>query len=210
MTKMAKQDKNIKNFPNLRFKDKNGGNFPDWTLKTMEEIAPLQRGFDLPVQNIIDGNVPIVYSNGILKHHNESKCTAPGIITGRSGTIGKFTYLDQGEYWPHNTSLWVTNFFENYPKFIFYLYQTINIERFSTGSGVPTLNRNNVHSQTCAIPIVEEQRKIENFLSNIDLRIQTQKKIISHSETSIRSFREKIFSQKLRFKNELGNNFPDW
>ena len=37
----------------------------------MEEIAPLQRGFDLPVQNIIDGDIPIVYSNGILKYHNE-------------------------------------------------------------------------------------------------------------------------------------------
>ena len=117
----------------------------------MEKIAPLQRGFDLPNQNIIDGDIPIVYSNGILKFHNKSKSKAPGLITGRSGTIGKFTFIENGEFWPHNTSLWVTDFCDNYPKFIYYLFQTINIEQFSTGSGVPTLNRNNVHSKICSI-----------------------------------------------------------
>ena len=59
-------------------------------------------------------------------------------------------------------------------------------------------------------PPLLEQGKISNFLSHLDKRISTQKKIISHLETSIRSFREKIFSQKLRFKDKLGNNFADW
>ena len=59
-------------------------------------------------------------------------------------------------------------------------------------------------------PSLLEQGKISNFLSHLDKRLSTQKKIISHLETSIRSYREKIFSQKLRFKDKLGNNFADW
>ena len=195
-----------KNFPILRFKADNGNDFPDWQLKKMEEIAPLQRGFDLPVQNIIDGNIPIVYSNGILKYHNEYKCKAPAIITGRSGTIGKFTYIENGNYWPHNTSLWVTNFFENYPKFIYYLYQTINIESFSTGSGVPTLNRNNVHSRICSVPAFEEQNKIADFLFDIDSRIHTQRKIIEGLITVKNSVINKIFDGKLKFTSEDYNS----
>ena len=113
-----------------------------------------------------------------MNYHSSYKCVAPGLITGRSGTIGKFTYIEDGYYWPHNTSLWVTNFYDNNPKFIYYLFQTIHIGQYSTGSGVPTLNRNNVHRHQTFIPKLEEQKKIATFLSLLDERIATQNKII--------------------------------
>ena len=113
-----------------------------------------------------------------MNYHSSYKCVAPGLITGRSGTIGKFTYIEDGYYWPHNTSLWVTNFYDNNPKFIYYLFQTIRIGQYSTGSGVPTLNRNNVHRHQTFIPKLEEQKKIATFLSLLDERIATQNKII--------------------------------
>ena len=113
-----------------------------------------------------------------MNHHSSYKCVAPGLVTGRSGTIGKFTYIEDGYYWPHNTSLWVTDFHDNNPKFIYYLYQTIHIEQYSTGSGVPTLNRNNVHRHKTFIPKLKEQNKIAAFLSLLDERISTQSKII--------------------------------
>ena len=158
----------------------------EWQEKCFGEIAPLQRGFDLPTQNIKKGNIPIVYSNGILNYHNESKCKAPGLITGRSGTIGRFTFIESGEYWPHNTALWVTDFCNNYPYFIYYLYQTANIDRLSTGSGVPTLNRNDVHRKISYIPSIIEQKKITDFLSLLDDRISTQMKIIEKLESLIK------------------------
>lgn len=113
-----------------------------------------------------------------MNHHSSYKCVAPGVVTGRSGTIGKFTYIEDGYYWPHNTSLWVTDFHDNNPKFIYYLYQTIHIEQYSTGSGVPTLNRNNVHRHKTFIPKLKEQNKTAAFLSLLDERISTQSKII--------------------------------
>ena len=176
----------------------------------MGNISPLQRGFDLPKQSIVAGNIPIVYSNGILKFHNQSKSKAPGLVTGRSGTIGKFTFIENGEYWPHNTSLWVTDFCGNIPKFIYYLYQTINIEQFSTGSGVPTLNRNDVHRKKCSIPNIEEQKKISSFLSLLDEKLQTQRKIIEELNVFKKGIAQKIFSQQLRFKDDNGNDFPEW
>ena len=60
------------------------------------------------------------------------------------------------------------------------------------------------------LPSLAEQHKIAMFLSLISDRISKSMKIISHLETSIRSYREKIFSQKFRFKDKLGNNFADW
>jgi type I restriction enzyme S subunit len=146
--------------PTLRFEGFDG----EWISKRILDIAPLQRGFDLPVSEIKAGNFPVVFSNGILKYHNEFKAKAPGVVTGRSGTIGNITFVEE-DYWPHNTSLWVTNFNGNDPKFIFYFYQIFDLTRFSTGSGVPTLNRNDVHIQACSIPTLPEQQKIASFLT---------------------------------------------
>ena len=128
-----------------------------------------------------------------MNYHSSYKCVAPGLITGRSGTIGKFTYIEDGYYWPHNTSLWVTNFYDNNPKFIYYLYQTIRIGQYSTGSGVPTLNRNNVHRHQTFIPKLEEQKKIATFLSLLDERIATQSKIIEDLKKLKSAIVEKVF-----------------
>ena len=128
-----------------------------------------------------------------MNHHSSYKCVAPGLVTGRSGTIGKFTYIEDGYYWPHNTSLWVTDFHDNNPKFIYYLYQTIHIEQYSTGSGVPTLNRNNVHRHKTFIPKLKEQNKIAAFLSLLDERIATQNKIIEDLKKLKSAIVEKVF-----------------
>ena len=188
------------NVPNLRFKEFEG----EWVGKTIGDIARLQRAFDLPTGQINNGKFPVVYSNGIMNYHSSYKCVAPGLITGRSGTIGKFTYIEDGYYWPHNTSLWVTNFYDNNPKFIYYLFQTIRIGQYSTGSGVPTLNRNNVHRHQTFIPKLEEQKKIATFLSLLDERIATQNKIIDKLQSLIKGLNDSLYAQ---YGNEFKTSF---
>ena len=200
---MADNNENkVLNVPPLRFPEFTG----EWQCKAIEKVAPLQRGFDLPTQNLVEGIYPVIYSNGILQHHDKYKCEAPGLITGRSGTIGKFTYIDSGFYWPHNTSLWVTDFCGNCPKFIYYLYQTVHIEQFSTGSGVPTLNRNDVHRYKTSVPTaIVEQEKIAKFLSILDERIVTQNKIIEKLESLIKGIRvccmQRVYGNNVHLSN---------
>ena len=142
-----------------------------WEVKPLGEIAPLQRGFDLPTSQLQPGNYPVVYSNGVLNRHSIYMAKGPGVVTGRSGTIGKVNYVEE-DYWPHNTTLWVTSFRGNFPKFVYFLYTHIGLERFGTGSGVPTLNRNDVHAHRVALPpTTEEQTAIATVLSDMDAEI---------------------------------------
>lgn len=149
--------------PEIRFKGFSG----DWESKRIDEIAPFQRGFDLPTTTVKRGPYPVVYSNGILRTHYEFKCVAPGVVTGRSGTIGKVTFVSE-DYWPHNTSLWVTNFFQNDPVFIHYFYVQFRLDRFNAGSTIPTLNRNDVHVVKANIPCPGEQQKIGTYFRTLD------------------------------------------
>ena len=157
-----------------------------WTLSPLREVAPLQRGFDLPTSQIRPGPYPVVYSNGVLDRHQQFMVKGPGVITGRSGTLGQVHFIEE-DYWPHNTSLWVTSFCGNDPKFIYYLYSYIGLDRFHSGSGVPTLNRNDVHQHLFACPPVTEQRAIVEVLSDVDELLEClrsliiKKRVIKHA-----------------------------
>ena len=98
--------------------------------------------------------------------------------------------------------------------FIFKQTKTIQyykwVQLISMRSGQPGINSQEYASFSFYIPSKNEQDKIALFLSLVDERIQTQKKIIEQLETLMRANREKLFSQKLRFKEEHGNDFSAW
>jgi type I restriction enzyme, S subunit len=142
----------------------------DWSVKVIKDIAPLQRGFDLPTPQLERGDYSVVYSNGVMNHHAGFMVQGPGVIKGRSRTIGNVHYVPKN-YWPHNTTLWVTDFIDSDPKYIYYFYEILRLERLGTGSGVLTLNRNDVHDSKVAIPRLEEQTAIATILSDIDTKI---------------------------------------
>ena len=144
---------------------------PEWPKKPLGEVATLQRGFDLPVQSRTEGKFPIFAANGSVGTHIEAKVVGPGVVTGRSGSIGKVHYVE-GDFWPLNTALWVKDFHGNNPEWVFYLLQWFGLERFARGGAVPTLNRNLVHSELVpASPFDEQQRivsRIKECLSRIE------------------------------------------
>lgn len=180
--------------PELRFPDFRGE--MDWVAKTIGEFAPLQRGFDLPIEDIVCGEYPVVFSNGILKYHNQYKVQAPGIVTGRSGTIGKVTYVKEN-FWPHNTSLWVTNFYNNFPLYVYYYFIYIKLERFGTGSGVPTLNRNDVHRYKISVTnSTKEQQKIAFCLASLDEVITSHSQKLELLKEHKKSLMQNLFPQE--------------
>jgi type I restriction enzyme S subunit len=135
-----------------------------WKIKKFKEVCILQRGFDLPKKSRDKGKYPLVSSNGITDNISEYKVKSPGVVTGRSGTIGNVHFIENN-FWPLNTSLYVKEFFGNYEKFIFYLLKQLNLEKYSSGAGVPTLNRNNIHEEKIYIPeSIVEQRRIVAIL----------------------------------------------
>ncbi|MCR4298844.1 MAG: hypothetical protein NUV75_08860 [Gallionella sp.] len=73
------------------------------------DFVSLQRGFDLPKTEMREGPYPVVGPTSIIGHHDEFKVEPPGVVTGRSGSLGIVQYVAE-KYWPHNTSLWVKDF----------------------------------------------------------------------------------------------------
>lgn len=161
-----------------------------WENKVFKNIIELQRGFDLPKSKFIKGLYNVYGSTSILGTHNECKVKGPGVIMGRSGTLGNLQYSID-DFWPHNTSLWVKDFKGNNPKFIFYLLKTIDYTKFNSGGAVPTLNRNTLSELELKIPTLEIQTKIANILSKYDDLIENNlKRIELLEEAAQRLYKE--------------------
>ena len=136
-----------------------------------DEFIVLQRGFDLPRKEMTGGPYPVVGSTSIIGYHNRYKANPPGVVTGRSGSLGFVQYI-RDKYWPHNTCLWVRDFKGNFPRYVYYHLLTLDLTRFNSGVGVPTLNRNDLDTLETAIPALPTQRKIAAILSTYDNLIE--------------------------------------
>jgi type I restriction enzyme, S subunit len=148
-----------------------------WKACRLGEMAKLQRGFDLPTSNRRPGDVPIISSSGFSGTHDQAMVDAPGVVTGRYGTIGELFWIDE-KFWPLNTSLFVSDFYGNYPKFIYYYLQSQDFKKFSDKTGVPGINRNDIHKINVVVPPLSEQKKIAEILGTWDEAIALTEKAI--------------------------------
>ena len=131
-------------------------------------VVKMQRGFDLPVQDRNqDGNIPVYGANGVLDSHNTARIHGGGVITGRSGTIGKVFYTE-GDYWPLNTSLFSVDKHGNNVIYLAYLLQMFDLTRFVEGTGVPTLNRNMFHNRQIIDVPINEQNQFASFVQQVN------------------------------------------
>lgn len=161
-----------------------------WGQIKFGDFITLQRGHDLTKEQFIPGEYPVVSSTTIMGYHNEYKAEAPGVVIGRSGTLGEVQYIDTN-FWPHNTSLYVKDFKGNNPRFVYYFLKYFGTESSGGGSAVPTLNRNNLNVLDVNLPDVYLQKKISDILSVYDDLIENnQKQIKLLEEAAQRLYKE--------------------
>jgi type I restriction enzyme, S subunit len=122
-----------------------------WDVGCLEDMVTLQRGFDLPKTKRTRGNFPLIAASGQDGTHNKARVTGPGVVTGRSGKLGIVNFV-QENFWPLNTTLWVKKYENSTPYHAYQLLSTLGLERYNSGSAVPTLNRNHVHGMRLLVP----------------------------------------------------------
>ncbi|MCG1294832.1 restriction endonuclease subunit S [Staphylococcus epidermidis] len=79
-----------------------------------------------------------------------------------------------------------------------------------SGSSIPHLFQADMKDFKFKAPSLPEQEKIGNFFSKLDQQIELEEKKLELLEQQKRGYMQKIFSQELRFKDENGNEYPEW
>lgn len=153
-----------------------------WRRAHLDEVVTLQRGYDLPQHARTPGDIPVVGSAGISGSHYKAREQGPGVVIGRSGaSIGHATYV-QGPYWPLNTGLFVRDFKNNDPRWVFHALDSIDFSGFDSGSAQPSLNRNFLAKIPVSVPPRTVQRAIADVLSALDAKIAANSEIATVSD----------------------------
>jgi type I restriction enzyme S subunit len=98
-------------------------------------------------------------------------------------------------------------YFLNYSKTLIYKKY---MQKIGTGASVFGISKANLEKLALLKPSLEEQQKIGDFFMLLDKRIEQQEEKIALLKDYKKAMIQRIFSQKIRFKDQNGNDYPDW
>ena len=185
--------------PDVRMKDSGVERLGDipahWEVKQLRRAIMFQRGHDLPTDEREEGDVAIVSSSGISSTHSRAVAKAPGIVTGRYGTIGQFHLICQ-DYWPLNTTLYSIDFCGNEPRFLLYMLVHMSplFLAHAVKSAVPGVDRNDVHAEATVVPPISDQRAIAACLDEETANIDSLVAKVRQSIGRLREFRSALIT----------------
>lgn len=176
----------------------------EWRNVTLGEVCELKRGYDLPRGSRGAGSVPVISSSGPTGWHDEAKVEAPGVVTGRYGTLGQVFYVTE-DFWPLNTSLYVRDFKGNDPRFVAALLRSLDLAQYDGAAAVPGLNRNHLHTLLVRVPELPVQSTIAHVAQAFDGLIESNRRRVDALEEMARAIYREWF---VRFRYPGHENVP--
>ena len=162
------------------------------------------------------GNKPDSYISRELFKEYKNKYNFPRkgeILITCSGTVGKtIVYDGRDSYYQDSNIVWL----ENNNKIIYnnilrILLSKIDWSKRLNSTTIIRLYNDDIRNLKIEFPVEkEEQQKIGDFFMLLDKRIEQQEQKIALLKDYKKAMMQKIFSQKIRFKDDNGNDYPDW
>ena len=219
----------IKNVPELRFPEFK----EEWVEKKLGEItSKISDGihstptydsngdiYFINGNNLVNGRIDFKTSKKIsvqefnkYKNYLEAKNTLLLSINGTIGNIAKY----EGENILLGKSAAYINVVSKFISrcYIFYYLQTSKIYesflRELTGTTIKNLSLKSIKNIIVYISELDEQQKIGEFFSKLDRQIELEEQKLEKLEEQKKGYMQNIFLQQLRFKDENGNDYPEW
>jgi len=154
--------------PKLRFKEFKG----EWEEKSFDQLFEIGNGRDY--KHLSNGEIPVYGSGGYMLSVDDYLYDGESVCIGRKGTIDKPMFLN-GKFWTVDTLFYTHSFKSCLPKYIFYVFESINWKDHNEAGGVPSLSKTNIYKIEILVPsTIEEQQKIASCLSSLDDVITAQ------------------------------------
>ncbi|WP_288680212.1 restriction endonuclease subunit S [uncultured Brachyspira sp.] len=173
-----------------------------WTEYKLKDLCVINYGKGLGKSNIVNGNIPVYSSGGIIGFHNTYNVNSEGVIIGRKGNAGSVFYSDK-PFFCIDTAFYIEPNNQYDLKYLFYKLVSMNLKNHKTGTAIPGLIRNDIYKLSISIPPLEEQKRIASALSKIDAYLENTIKLIEEKERFKRGIAKKLLTCK------EGENIPE-
>lgn len=197
--------------PKLRFK----GFEENWTKKNLGDTCEIKTGNKDTQNRIENGLYPFFVRSNTVEKINSYSFDGEAILTSGDGVgVGKNFHYINGKFDFHQRVYSLRNFKNQYSgKFIYFLFSEKfydRVIRLSAKNSVDSVRMNMISDMTMFFPDLSEQEKIATFFTTIDQKLNLLKEKKEKLELYKKGVMQQIFSQKLKFKDEQGNEFPVW
>ena len=159
----------------------------------------IQNGKDQKEIEISSGVYKIYGTGGVIGYTNNFLYNKESVGIGRKGTINRPFYFNE-PFWTVDTLFWCKIKENHFPKFIYYLFFTIDWNKLNQSTGVPSLTSHVIEHQKIVIPKLDEQKKIAMFFTIIDKKID----VINSKLSILKKYKEGIinlcFSKGKKYK----------
>ena len=175
----------------------------------LDEVANFANGKALSKSNYNkNGLFPVYGSNGIIAYTNEKSYNNGVTIIGRVGAYCGSLYFSNGPSWVTDNAIVTTgkNGLDN--RFIYYLLQTLQLNRTAIGSAQPLLTQGGLKVIKLRIPPINKRSAIQLLLSSIDDKIENNHKINKTLEDMIHTIYKSWFVDFDPVHAKVANNAP--
>ena len=199
------------NIPKLRFPE-----FSEkWNMTNLGKVCEMQAGKFIPASSIFNSqgvNLYPCYGGNGLRGYTESYTHEGNFsLIGRQGALcGNIIYA-VGKFHATEHAVVVSSNNHTDSKWIFYLLGKLHLNQYATGQAQPGLSVDVIKKVSLMIPSNNsEQKKIADFLSAADNKIERLEKILELQKEYKRGVMQRMFNQTMRFKDDKGNSYPNW
>ncbi|MDB2092527.1 restriction endonuclease subunit S [Clostridium paraputrificum] len=191
-----------KGIGHTEFKKTEVGEIPiEWEIKSLGKVFKLSSGEFLSQKNIIDGPYPVYGGNGITGYHNEFKHKDSKIVIGRVGAKCGCVCRSIKESWITDNALYINEkLCEFDDEFMLYLLYYLDLNKFANQNAQPVISGQKIYVINIALPNLEEQKKIANILSSIDMQIEEYENKNIKLEELKKGLMQQLLTGKIRVK----------
>ena len=181
------------------YKDSAVGIIPqEWEMKRFGACFSIGHGRDY--KHLSNGDIPVYGSGGIICYVGSFLHNGETVCIGRKGTINKPFYYN-GPIWTVDTLFYTHNFQSVLPRYVGYLFDSIDWMRYNEATGVPSLTAKTISNIKKAVPPLAEQRKIAEILGVWDEAIEKQSRLIEKLELRKRALMQRLLTGRTRLSS---------
>lgn len=198
-----------KRIPKLRFPEFQ--EVPEWEVKRLSKSLTIGNGRDY--KHLSVGNIPVYGTGGYMLSVDDYLHDGESVCIGRKGTIDKPVFLT-GKFWTVDTLFYTHSFVGCLPKYIYYLFLTIEWKNYNEAGGVPSLSKTTIGKIEISLPSIPEQQRIADCLSSLDEWIAAEANRLDALKNHKKGLMQQLFpaegetTPKLRFAEF--QDAPEW
>ena len=186
----------------LRFKSDDGKDFPAWEEKKLGECVEILDSQRKPIESKEranrKGEYPYYGASGIIDYIDDYLFEGESILLGEDGANiinrnSRLAFIATGKYWVNNHAHIMKANADNLNHFICEYLESLDYSKICAGSAQPKLTQDVIRNLTIKAPCKEEQQKIADCLSSLDLLIQTQQKVVTTWQQRKKALLQQMF-----------------